>query len=168
MCEATSNQYSDYNSIYESLSPELEEGLQGIEEDPEFVEGLTRLKTVEVSLKVFKNQQQILVNKTLYQHEWSRITFALTCIFSPLGPLLYFIKHKHHSKYSRESTRALVKKALSELIISKTSTNTELISCSVRVNSENYSHSSIGGYWVNFRDSSKEILHLFTTTAPSS
>lgn len=168
MCEATFSQYSDYNSIYESLSPELEEGLQEIEEDSKFVEGLTRLKSVEVSLKIFKNQQQILVNKTLYQHEWSQITFALTCIFSPLGPLLYFVNHKHHSKYSRESTHALVKKALNELMISQTPTDTELISCSVRLNLENYSHSSIGGCWVNFRDSSKEILHLFTATTPSS
>ena len=54
MCEAVSSQYFDVNSIFESLSPELEEGLQKIEKDPEFEEEMTRMKSVEVTFKILK------------------------------------------------------------------------------------------------------------------
>ena len=166
MCEAVSSQYFDVNSIFESLSPELEEGLQKIEKDPEFEEEMTRMKSVEVTFKILQNQQQILVSKTLYQHEWSWATFSLTFLIAPLGPLLYIFNHKHSSKYSRESTHVLVKRALSELITSETPTNRELISCSVRVNSTKCSLFFNGRYYsLGFKDSSKEILHQFTTTA---
>lgn len=167
MCEAVSSQFSDVNTMFESLILDIEEGLQEVEENPEFTKGVTRLKSVKVTLAFFKNQQITFVSKTLSQHEWSWKTFALTFLVPIIGPTLYIVNHKHSTIYSRENTHALVKQALNELIISETRINTDLISCSVRVNSANHSLFSTGGYWLHYKNSSKEISHVFTDTTPA-
>jgi|GEM_PF-6858772 hypothetical protein len=151
----------DVRSIYENLLPEIECGLEKIEEDPAFLQERTRTSTIEIALTVLKNGKTTTYKKILHQHHWSWLTFGLSILGAPIIPLLYLHYHGYRSTYSKEKTLDLIRDGFKELLTHESITDSDLLNCVIVTNTANPSFFS-WGYWLFFKDLSTEICsHSF-------
>lgn len=118
----------DNFSLYKEMLPETNEILSQIAEDPEFC-AHTRIKTVEVALKVLRNGEPYFYRQIVHQHKWSWPIFILLLPFAPIAPALYIVYHSYQQSYSSQKIHDLVKKGL-ELDLLPTDV---LVSCTIKV-----------------------------------
>lgn len=139
------------------MMPEIETCLKKIEENPAFRLGNSRTRSVEIALRVLKNQKECTINKTTYQHEWSWLICALSAF---TGLPIYSVWHHYWTGYSKEKTLDLIKTTLTELLAQEDVIDSDLLSCVIKVNVAHFSFSS-WGYWMFFKDAPEEIHYHF-------
>ena len=116
---------------YDEMMPEIETCLKKIEENPAFRLGNSRTRSVEIALRVLKNQKECTINKTTYQHEWSWLICALSAF---TGLPIYSVWHHYWTGYSKEKTLDLIKTTLTELLAQEDVIDSDLLSCVIKVN----------------------------------
>jgi hypothetical protein len=164
------------DNIYGELRSEVEAGLVKIEGNPESWD--TKLKSVEIALTVLKNGVERTVNMERYKSHWDYKAAVLRA-FGPLALTLllgapstisaialiagvvlnktYKMSYKDSCRYSHIGAHIFIRNTFNDLLKDDQVINSNLLRCTIKVNTANRNYEYLFDYWTFFKDVSTEV-----------
>ena len=165
------------DNIYGELRSKVEDGLVEIEGNPESWD--TKLKSVEIALTVLKNGVEQTVNMERYKsHCWNykadvlrvlgpaaltlllrapQIISVITFFAGVVLNKTYKMWYNDSCRYSNIGAQILIRKTFNDLLKDDQVINSNLLKCTIKVNTANRNYEYLLDYWTFFKDYSTEV-----------